>query len=325
MSTPDDAHLRPSAGALTVSRWTRYGKDRLYVAAQDGQRVGWHDLVIGSATIERPEFTDAFHEAVSAFQTASGLPVAADTPPAVVQAVDGPQSAVPVTAGEPVAHAVPPALPSEPTWTDLALNRPGQAIRAEAESLVADMKAHSKVGTFLKRALDINTDERAFRVGADGEEAVGARLERLTKHGWRVLHSIPVGSRGSDIDHLVIGKGGVYPVNTKRHPGGTVWVGQHQIRVNGQPTHYLRNSRYEVERVHKTLLAHLGVEVPVRAVLVFLTGTVVPQVTIKQMPDDVLVLDRMDLPGAFKKSPERLDPEIVEQVFQVARRSTTWR
>ncbi len=35
---------------------------------------------------------------------------------------------------------------------------------------------------------------------------------------------IRVVGEGSDIDHLVIGKGGVYPVNTKRHPGGKVWV-----------------------------------------------------------------------------------------------------
>ncbi|MGI8535483.1 MAG: nuclease-related domain-containing protein [Mycobacteriales bacterium] len=232
--------------------------------------------------------------------------------------------AVPATADEPVAHTAPLALPSGPEWTDLALNRPGQGVRAQAASLLADMKAQSKVGTFLKRAFDTKTDERAFRVGAGGEESVGARLERLTKQGWYVLHSIPVGSRGSDIDHLVITKGGVYPVNTKRHPGGKVWVGERAILVNGQKTDYLRNSRYEGERVRKALLAHSGVEVPVRAVLVFLTGTVLPQVTIKQMPGDVLVLDRMDVPGAFKRAPERLTPEMIEQVYEVARRSTTW-
>jgi len=57
-------------------------------------------------------------------------------------------------------------------------------------------------------------------------------------------------------------------------------------------------------------------------VLVFLTGTVVPQVTIKQMPT-VLVLDRMDLPGVFKRHPEQLTPDMVEKVYEIARRSTT--
>jgi hypothetical protein len=236
---------------------------------------------------------------------------------------------IPVTAPSPqaVAKVEPVAVEARYTvsveWTDLGLNRPGQGVRAEAESRLADMKEQSKVGTFLKRAFDVKTDERAFRVGADGEEAVGARLDRLTKHGFRVLHSIPVGKGKSDIDHLVIAKGGVYPVNAKRHPGGNVWVGEKVILVNGQRTDYLRNSRYEAERVRKVLLAHLGVEVPVRAVLVFLTGTVVPQVTIKQMPD-VLVLDRMDIPGVFKRAPERISPEMIERLYGVARRSTTW-
>ena len=37
-----------------------------------------------------------------------------------------------------------------------------------------------------------------------------------------------------------------------------------------------------------------------RAVLVFLTDTVIPQVTIRQMPD-VLVLDRMDIPRSLRR------------------------
>lgn len=298
---------------LVVRRWTRYGNDRLYVSTPAGAKVGFLDLLTGVSTVERPDLADQFHEAVSAFQGAHSRPESPEPPVRPVEASTGPLMPSP----EPD-----DALNVE--WTDLALNRPGQGVRAEAESLLADMKEQSRVGTFLKRAFDVKTGERAFRVGADGEEAVGARLDRLVKHGGRVLHSIPVGKGKSDIDHLVITKGGVYPVNSKRHPGGKVWVGQHQIRVNGQPTQYIRNSRYEAERVRKVLLAHLGVEVPVRAVLVFLTGTVVPQVTIKQQPEDVLVLDRMDIPGAFKRSPERIAPGMVESIFQVARRSTTW-
>jgi len=299
--TPEPSASNDSGAAgLVVRRWTRYGHDRLYVATTSGQKMGFLDLLTGTATLERPDLADAFHKAVSAHQKA--------------------------------AASVPVVPPSQPTtdyevavdWTDLAANRPGQAVRAEADALLADLKSKSKVGTFLKRALDVKTDERAFRVGADGEEAIGARLDRLIKHGARVLHSIPVGQRGSDVDHLVITKGGVYPVNTKRHPGGNVWVGERAILVNGQNTDYLRNSRYEAERVRKALLRHLDQEVPVRAVLVFLTGTVVPQVTIKQMPLDVLVLDRVHIPGAFKRAPERMSPEMIERVYEVARRSTTW-
>ena len=63
---------------------------------------------------------------------------------------------------------------------------------------------------------------------------------------------------------------------------------------------------------------------PVKPVLVFLTGTVLPQVTIKQRPADVVILDRMDFPGAFKRAPQRLSEAVVAQVYDLARRSTTW-
>ena len=119
-------------------------------------------------------------------------------------------------------------------------------------------------------------------------------------------------------------KRGVYVLNTKTHPGGRVWVGRHQVRVNGQPTPYLRNSRFEAERASRLLSDAVGAPVPVRPVLVFLTGTLVPDVTIEQAPDDVLVLDRTDVPGAFRRAPQRLAPQQAEAIFEQARRSTTW-
>ena len=87
---------------------------------------------------------------------------------------------------------------------------------------------------------------------------------------------------------------------------------------------YLRNSRHEAQRAQQLLSAAVGCPVPVHPVLVFLTGTLIPQITIKQMPDDVTVLDRMDLPGAFKRAPQRLNAEQASEVYEQARRSTTW-
>jgi hypothetical protein len=209
-------------------------------------------------------------------------------------------------------------------WTDLAQNRPGQAARGQADAELAAMRERSRVGTFIARAFDMKTDERAWRVGAGGEETVGARLEKLTKHGWHVLHALPVGDRGSDIDHVVIGPGGVFTVNTKRHPDKSVWVGRNTVMVNGYRTNYLRNSRFEGERASRLLTEAVGFPAVARPVLVFLTGSLFPDVTIKQAPDDVIILDRLDVLGAFKRAPHRLSTEQVELIFEQARRSTTW-
>jgi Nuclease-related domain len=108
------------------------------------------------------------------------------------------------------------------------------------------------------------------------KKRVGARLDKLRKHGWRVFHSVPVGDRGSDIDHVVIGPGGVWTVNTKGHPGKSVWVRpQHDPRRRAHaalPTEL----RHEAERARRLLTQACGFPVFVKAALVFLTETLIP-------------------------------------------------
>jgi hypothetical protein len=96
------------------------------------------------------------------------------------------------------------------------------------------------------------TEERAWRIGADGEQAVAAQLTRLGP-SWRVLHAVRVGDHGSDIDHVVIGPAGVFTVNAKHHPNTSIWVGGDTFMVNGQRVPYVRNSRHEARRAARRL------------------------------------------------------------------------
>ncbi|MDT5181642.1 MAG: hypothetical protein QOJ95_5840 [Mycobacterium sp.] len=234
---------------------------------------------------------------------------------------------VPASASHPLGEALSDecAAPGpDAEWVDLAGNVPGQAVRALAEAELAAMRGRSRLGTVIARAFDVKTDERAWRVGADGEETVGTRLDKLGKHGWQVLHSVPVGTGGSDIDHVVIGPGGVWTVNTKRHPGKSIWVGRTTVLVDGHRQPYLRNSRHEAERASRLLTEACGFPVPVKAALVFLTGTLVPDVTVKQAPDGVAILDRTGIPRAFRRTKPTFTDDQVATVFAQARRSTTW-
>ncbi len=220
----------------------------------------------------------------------------------------------------------PAAVPTpEEPWTDLAGNVPGQAARARAQQELAEMRERKGAFmTFLARGLDAKTDERSWRVGADGEETVGARLDKLRTDGWQLLHSVPVGKGDSDIDHVLIGAGGVFTINTKTHPKANIWVGRTTVMVNGHKQPYLRNSRFEADRAAKLLSRAVGWTVEVTPALVFLTDTFIPSVTIKDRPEDVLILDRLDLPRYFRRRPPALTPDQVEQLFDKARRSTTW-
>lgn len=56
---------------------------------------------------------------------------------------------------------------------------------------------------------------KRLRLGAMGERAVGLKLERLRARGYEVFHDI-IGD-GHNIDHALVGPGGVYAIETKTH------------------------------------------------------------------------------------------------------------
>ena len=322
-------HSLTDESALTVVRWFKYGKRRLYVNTTDGVQVGWVDLVSGERTLALPDIADAFEVAIATEQADIPQPYIPrhllDEPTPLDQPQPLPQPVPPEPLVQAPAIVESPPLAPTPTWTDLAGNVPGQAARARAREELADMRDRKGAFmTFLARGLDVKTDERSWRVGADGEETVGARLEKLRADGWHILHSVPVGNRGSDIDHVLIGPGGIYTLNTKTHPDGKIWVGKTVVKVNGHNQPYLRNSRFEADRAAKLLSAAVGWQVEVTPALVFLTGTFIPQITIKDKPEGVIILDRLDLPRYFRKRQPRLTPSEVAQVFEYARRSITW-
>ncbi|OMH23908.1 hypothetical protein BKD30_10475 [Tersicoccus phoenicis] len=176
----------------------------------------------------------------------------------------------------------------------------------------------------LARLVDARTDERAWRIGADGEEAVAAQLTGLGGD-WRVLHAVRVGERDSDIDHVVIGPAGVFTINAKHHPHASVWIGGDTFMVNGRRVPYVRNSRHEARRAGRLLTEQVGF--PVTAVGVIAVMGARKGFTVKQQPADgsVVVVQRRRVSEHLLMLPSRLSPREIAAIYQAARRSTTWR
>ena len=145
---------------------------------------------------------------------------------------------------------------------------------------------------------------------------------RAPRRPWYVLHSIPVGSRGADIDHLLIGPGGVYSLNTKYHRG-QVWVGDQAITVNGQSVPYSAKARAEADRVRRCLEPHHSRDraLPVVPVIVVAAG----QLTGRHVTaDGVHVLAVADLARWLRRRGPILPPDQVEELYEAARVSTLW-
>lgn len=200
---------------------------------------------------------------------------------------------------------------------DLSQNRPGALLLAKADEL----RQAAPFRSFVVRLLRSYTEERAFRVGAEGEMAVAKRLGKLDPVEWRVIHSVPVGSRDSDIDHVVVGPPGVFTLNTKHHPGGKVWVGGHVILINGRRVPYVRNSTFEAQRAARLLQAACGAAVPVRPAIVVIASSLV----IREQPHDVHVVSSRTLTRWLKGQPTVLSAAEVAAVYEAARQGTTWR
>jgi len=204
----------------------------------------------------------------------------------------------------------------EVPWSDLAVNTAGQGVAAEA--LAA--KAKHPVRVMLGRVLGVHTDERAWRVGAKGEQLVGRQLATLGTP-WKVVHSIPIGQSGTDIDYLAIGPTGIYCINAKHHPGKRVWVAKDVFMVNGHRQPYIHASRREASRVSKILTKQTGHHIQSVGVIVVVRAN---DLTVKEASGDVYVIGRRELVRWLRRRPDTLSDSEVQAIFESARQSTTW-
>jgi hypothetical protein len=78
---------------------------------------------------------------------------------------------------------------------------------------------------------DAKRDYGNWSQGAEGEEVVGRVLEGLADDGWCVIHDVCFG-RGN-IDHIVVGPGGIFTIETKSR-GGKIFLDRLEPRMAGQ-------------------------------------------------------------------------------------------
>lgn len=152
---------------------------------------------------------------------------------------------------------------------------------------------------------------------------VGARLDRLARDGWTVLHDVPLGRQGDTVEHVVVGPAGVYCITVHIHPGANVRVDRRSLFVAHQHVSYLRDARLQAVRMEQVLGKATSTIVSVRGVVVVHTGALSsPQ--IDRMPLDTLVLGRTDIPGVFRRLPRRLTDDEVAGIAAAAAAKTTW-
>jgi hypothetical protein len=157
-------------------------------------------------------------------------------------------------------------------------------------------------------------DAVAWRRGAAGERRTGRLLGPLERHGWAVLHDLAIPGSRANLDHLVIGPGGVFVVDSKQYRGrlqldgsGQLWHGRYPLAP------VLRAVDFEADQAAHVLVDPGVVVVPIMAV----HGAQVPwgKVVMQGVP----VVAARRLPSMLRALPPVLGPERVAWLVDRAR------
>jgi hypothetical protein len=339
----DDQGL--DAGPTITTRFSNaYGKRPpiLYVKV-DGEQIGHWDIGANVAVPEDPQHPQAAEHLATIETTALAWHVrqekrrekkvraaarreaaAAESMrtaplPATTPAV--PETLAPSPPPKPLSPA--PALQPLPAdrGRDLSLNKAGDGVRETARAKFRE----APLTNLFKRLTGRHTEtDWSWRQGVRGEREVGRALDKAIagRRGWLLLHGIKRNSRGTDVDHLLIGPGGIFSINAKFHEGKRVWVGEHAVVLGRTPTKHVFEARAEAKAVKKILDAACPTPHPVTPVVVIAGSSRFSRG--KKVPDDVVVLPVGEISDWLNGLGESMRPWEVEQLYGVARWERTW-
>jgi len=198
-------------------------------------------------------------------------------------------------------------------------NLPGQSAIIELLRLQSAVPPRSSIARLFGLS-PLSAESRVWYEAAVSEIEVGDALARLGDD-WVVLHALPVGAGTIDIDHVVIGPGGVFIINTKNHPGQTVWASQRAFLVSGIRHPYIRNMEYEMGRVERLLSSAAGVSVEVSGILAIVAAK---SITVREKHRDVTVLSTASLVQWLLERAVVLGPAEIAAIGDSAELAATW-
>jgi hypothetical protein len=157
-------------------------------------------------------------------------------------------------------------------------------------------------------------DSVTWRRGAAGEQRTARLLAPLERQGWAVLHDLAIPGSTANIDHLVIGPGGVLAIDSKQYRGRLrlnqyrmLWHGRHLL------VSALRTTLWEADQVDEVLgIADLQV-----AAIVAVHGASIPWGALRA--EGVTVVPARRLSDLLCTLPPILGPERVAWLADRAR------
>lgn len=172
----------------------------------------------------------------------------------------------------------------------------------------------------LARALRLLDRRRSYRLGAQGEQAVGEELNRLVAKGCHVFHDVPADD--FNIDHVVVGPAGVFAVETKarrkptrgkgKEDATVIFDGERLVFPDWKESRCLKQARNQARWLSEWLASPTGERVPVMPVLA-LPGWLVER---RAPPKGLHVMNSREegLASLFTKGDRPISEATVERI-----------
>lgn len=138
---------------------------------------------------------------------------------------------------------------------------------------------------------------------------------------WLVLHDVPVGRDGGDVDHIAIGPGGVHTIAVRHHPGEAIWIGGGVMLVGGERMPYIRDAEFEAVRTTQFLSDAVGTRVEAAPCLVIVEPR---SMTVARPPRRVAVLTPRELRPWLRSLPRVYTEEQLDAFRTAASERGTW-
>jgi hypothetical protein len=203
---------------------------------------------------------------------------------------------------------------------------PTMGERFAAQSVIEELLRHH-AGTPKRNAFGhffgyspLDADSVSWYLGAKGEIEVGKILATLPPE-WRVFHALPIGQKGSDIDHLVVGPGGIVTINTKNHSNKAIWVAGQTFMVSGQKQPYLHSAESEARSVTTLLRKRIPHLPAVQPSIVLVSPK---SLTLKKRPERVKVVAATGLRRWLVKLPATLSAADMTELIAIIDDPGTW-
>lgn len=133
----------------------------------------------------------------------------------------------------------------------------------------------------LVKAAILMEQRRRHSLGYQGERLVGEHLNLLTMEDYRIFHDLQF--EGFNIDHAVVGPGGVFTIETKTCPRRKVQEANRALNFDGERLHWpngkinelgIKQASERSETLQQWLGSELGKPIEVHPMLVFPGWTV---------------------------------------------------